>query len=92
MKLIPVVTEKSMREAKDKRYTFEVDKRLAKPQIKKLVEETFDVHVTKIQTLKIGGENKRNMKGYRQIKLSTKRAKVTLKEKESISIFEEKKK
>jgi len=92
MKLIPIVTEKSMKEAKDRRYTFEVDRGLTKPQIRKLIEDTFDVHVVKIQTLKIGGENKKNMKGYRQITPAVKRAKVSLKEKESISIFEEKKK
>ena len=74
------------------RYTFSVDPHLRKPEIRKVVEKIFGVHVVSIQTSKIGGHEKRNIKGYRQTVLAEKRARVTLKEKESIDLFEEKKK
>lgn len=92
MKLIPVITEKSMIDAKKGRYTFIVDRTLSKPEIKREVEATFGVHVVTVNTSKKGGETKKNFKGYRQTRLSVKKARVTLQEKESISLFEEKKK
>jgi large subunit ribosomal protein L23 len=92
MKLIPIITEKSLKDAKVGRYTFSVEPGFRKPQIKKAVEKTFGVHVVSIQTSKIGGQEKRNFKGYRQRELSQKRARVSLKDKESIDLFEEKKK
>ncbi|OGM15930.1 50S ribosomal protein L23 [Candidatus Woesebacteria bacterium RBG_19FT_COMBO_42_9] len=91
MKLIPIITEKSLRDAKVGRYTFSVDRHLRKPEIKKAIDEAFGVHVVSIQTSKIGGSQKRNMRGYQQRTLAEKRARVTLKEKESIDLFEEKK-
>ena len=49
----PVVTEKSMTEMADKKYTFVVDKKANKTEIKKAVEAIFDVEVEKVNTLKI---------------------------------------
>lgn len=46
----PVITEKSVLEMDNKKYTFEVDKRANKTQIKYAVEEIFDVEVEKVNT------------------------------------------
>ncbi len=87
----PVITEKSLSEAKEGNYTFYVDRRLNKNQIKLLVESTFDVTVTKVRTLNVKGENKRNSLGKKKIIKPRKKAIVTLVEKDSIDLFEEKK-
>lgn len=55
----PVVTEKSMTEMADKRYTFVVDKKANKTEIKKAVEAIFDVKVEKVNTLNYDGKMKR---------------------------------
>ena len=39
----PIITEASMAQTERKRYVFEVDVRATKPQIKKAIEEIFDV-------------------------------------------------
>jgi len=91
MKLVPIITEKSLKDAKNGRYTFIVTTGARKPEIKKEIEKIFGVHVVSIQTSKVGGSVKRNFKGYRQSTLAQKKARVTLKEKESIDLFEEKK-
>ena len=41
----PVITEKSVLEMDNKKYTFEVDKRANKTQIKYAIEEIFDVEI-----------------------------------------------
>ena len=55
----PVVTEKSMKEMTDKKYTFIVDKHANKVQIKKAVEEVFGVEVEDVKTANYLGKNKR---------------------------------
>ncbi|MGN1293919.1 uL23 family ribosomal protein, partial [Weissella soli] len=53
--LRPVITEQTMNVLDEKRYTFEVDVRATKPQIKRAVEEIFDVKVEKINTANVRG-------------------------------------
>ena len=55
----PVVTEKSMTEMADKKYTFVVAKNANKTEIKKAVEAIFDVKVDKVNTLNYDGKVKR---------------------------------
>lgn len=55
----PVVTEKSMTDMADKKYTFIVDKHANKAQIKRAVEEVFDVKVDSVNTSNITGKVKR---------------------------------
>ncbi|MDO5725691.1 MAG: 50S ribosomal protein L23 [Tissierellia bacterium] len=55
----PIVTERSMRDMEEKKYTFVVDKRATKPDIKKAVEEIFDVKVKKVYTQNRRGKLKR---------------------------------
>lgn len=55
----PIVTEKSMAEMQDKKYTFVVDVHANKTQIKKAVEEVFGVTVEDVKTANIMGKTKR---------------------------------
>ena len=55
----PIVTENSMMQTADKKYTFEVHKDANKSQIKTAVEEIFGVKVDKVNTLNVKGKLKR---------------------------------
>lgn len=55
----PIVTETSMMGMEERRYTFEVDKRANKTEIKAAIEEIFGVKVEKINTLNVKGKPKR---------------------------------
>jgi len=55
----PVITEKSMNEMADRKYTFVVDRNANKIQIKKAVEEIFGVKVEKVNTMNMKGKRKR---------------------------------
>lgn len=55
----PIVTENSMMQAADRKYTFEVLRDANKTQIKKAVEEVFGVKVEKVNTLNVSGKLKR---------------------------------
>jgi large subunit ribosomal protein L23 len=92
MKLIPVVTEKSLKDAKAGRYTFSVLPKTDKGEIKKSVEDMFKVHVTSVATINYKGGTKRNFRGQIQSKGASKKAIVTLAKDEKIDLFEEKKK
>ena len=56
MKLTPILTEKSLVEAEKGNYTFWVDRRLNKYQIKKLVGEIFEVTVVNVRTINVAEE------------------------------------
>ncbi len=47
----PLITEKATRALEINQYTFEVDHRAAKPDIKAAVEELFDVKVVGVSTM-----------------------------------------
>ncbi|CDZ75258.1 50S ribosomal protein L23 [Peptoniphilus sp. ING2-D1G] len=55
----PIVTEKSMDLIEQGKYTFEVAKGSTKPEIKKAVEEIFDVQVKSVNTMNMYGKMKR---------------------------------
>ena len=57
--LRPVITEASTALFDDKRYTFDVDVRATKTQVKKAVEEIFDVKVVKVNIMNVKGKLKR---------------------------------
>ena len=86
--LEPVVSEKSYDLIQDfNTYTFVVDKRANKTQIKQAIAEIFDVRVTRVNTINRRGKMKRT--GWKMGKRSdTKRALVTLAVGSSIDIFE----
>jgi len=92
MKLIPVVTEKSLKDARGGRYTFTLLSGFGKAEIKKAVEELFKVHVTSVATMNYRGGTKRNARGKIQSQKAFKKTIVTLAKDEKIDLFEEKKK
>lgn len=55
----PVITERSTEAMSEKKYTFEVDPRANKTQIKQAVEEIFNVKVQKVNTMNYKGKFKR---------------------------------
>ena len=55
----PVITEQSMTQAQDKKYTFIVAKNSNKTEIKKAVQEIFKVNVEKVNTMNYAGKTKR---------------------------------
>ena len=83
--LAPVVSEKSYGLIDEGQYTFLVDPRSNKTEIKLAVEKIFSVKVDTINTITRAGKRKRTKFGWGQRK-STKRAIVTLKE-GTIDIF-----
>lgn len=75
--LRPILTEKSMNLTGGKIYTFEVDKRATKIDVKRAVKELFGVTVEKVRTMHVRGRMRRQGKhqGYTR---SWKKAYVTL--------------
>lgn len=55
----PIITENSMDQLADKKYTFQVAPSANKVEIKKAVEEIFGVEVEKVTTMNIRGKIKR---------------------------------
>ncbi len=55
----PIVSEKSMDQLADRKYTFKVAMNANKIEIKKAVEEIFDVKVEKVTTVRVLGKIKR---------------------------------
>ena len=83
--LSPVVSEKSYALLDQGKYTFLVDPRANKSEIKKAVEHIFGVKVSSVHTLNRPGKARRTRFGTGRRK-DTKRAIVTLKE-GTIDIF-----
>ena len=84
----PIITEKSMIGATEKKYTFEVAKTAGKIEIARAVEEIFKVKVEKVNTLNVRGKFRRQgrSEGYTR---SWKKAVVTLTEdSKNIEFFE----
>lgn len=84
----PVITEKSMLGAAEKKYTFEVAKSANKIEIAKAVEELFKVKVAKVNTVQVRGKLRRQgrTEGYTA---SWKKAYVTLtQDSKGIEFFE----
>ena len=55
----PIITENSMDQMADRKYTFEVAKEANKIEIKNAVEEIFGVKVEKVTTMRMLGKIKR---------------------------------
>ena len=83
--IAPVVSEKSYALLDEGKYTFLVDPRANKTEIKIAVEEIFDVKVSSVHTMNRQGKTRRTRFGVGKRK-DTKRAIVSLKE-GAIDIF-----
>ena len=55
----PVITEQSMEATEEKKYVFQVATDANKIEIKKAIEEIFDVTVIKVTTINVNGKAKR---------------------------------
>lgn len=55
----PIITEQSMLDMEDNKYTFEVAKTSNKSEIKKAIEAIFSVKVAKVNTMNMTGKVKR---------------------------------
>ncbi|MGP4015310.1 50S ribosomal protein L23 [Saccharopolyspora sp. 5N708] len=85
--LAPVISEKSYGLLEQSQYTFLVDPRSNKTEIKIAIEKIFDVKVTNVNTINRQGKRKRSRTGFGKRK-NTKRAIVTLSpESKPIEIF-----
>ena len=85
--IAPVVSEKSYAGVQDKRYSFFVDLRATKSQIKSAIEEIFNVKVVKISTSNIKSKPRRLGKSIGRSSRK-KKAVVTLGKKDKIDFFE----
>ncbi len=83
----PIISERSMDLVNENKYAFFVDKRANKVEIKKAVEELFDVGVETVNTVNIPGKKKRLGRSVGRTP-DRKKAIVTLKEGDKIEIFE----
>lgn len=84
----PIITERSMENLEDRKYTFKVAKAANKIEIAKACEELFDVKVEKVRTMVVKGRFKRQGRtgGYTA---DWKKAIITLKEdSKTIEFFE----
>ena len=83
----PVLTEKSTEAMNEHgRYTFEVDRRATKTDIKNAIESLYGVQVEGVQTRTLKGKLKRLRYGYVREKVK-KSATVRLAEGQSIELF-----
>ena len=84
----PLITEKATKALELNQYTFEVDHRAAKPDIKAAVETMFDVKVTGVSTMNPPRRTRRvgRFSGKRS---QVKKAVVRLAEGNSIQLFPE---
>lgn len=55
----PIITERTSELMEDKKYVFEVDRRVNKTEIKQAVEAIFKVKVTKVHTMNMPAKPKR---------------------------------
>ena len=88
----PLISEKSLKEAADSRYTFVVRRNASKDNIKKEVEKLFNVKVKSVYTSFIKGTKTKNTKLGRKVSdITYKKARVLLPKDQKIELFDVKK-
>lgn len=88
MDLLPLRTEKTIKEAEGGRYTFRVSVAVTKPQIKREIEKVFKVKVTAVQTAIMPGKAYRaGKKGSYATRSDWKKAIVTLAKGQKMDIY-----
>lgn len=75
----PIISERSMDDTQERKYTFQVAKTANKTQVKQAIEEIFDVEVEKVNIMNCRGKLKR-MGRNAGMTASTKKAIVKLTE------------
>jgi len=89
MKLVPVMTERSMADAKEGRYTFWVGVGMRKGQIKEVIGKAFGVHVKEVRTINYKQSERLSVWRKKITTKAKKKAIVRLAEGEKIEIFGE---
>ncbi|MDR1206059.1 MAG: 50S ribosomal protein L23 [Peptococcaceae bacterium] len=84
----PVITEKTSDMMAENKYTFRVDKRANKIEIKQAVESIFHVDVTHVRTMNVPGKLKRQGRTS-GMTAQWKKAIITLKDGQKLPIFDE---
>ncbi|ALV23390.1 hypothetical protein ASO20_01845 [Mycoplasma sp. (ex Biomphalaria glabrata)] len=84
----PVLTEKSYRGIQDQKYTFEVDRKSTKLEIKKAFEQLFGAKVASVNVINKEGK-KKTVGRFTGRKNHAKYAIITLKPGEKLEIFDE---
>lgn len=84
--LKPIITEKGTIQMELNKYVFDVLPKATKPDIKAAIESLFDVTVVKVNTLTLP-RKKRRVGRFMGYKAQYKRAIVTLKDGDSITLF-----
>lgn len=85
----PIITEKSTTQTSENKYTFEVDKRASKSDVRGAVEKMFAVGVLDVKTANVHGKTLRVGRRRRPAKKSDwKKAVVTLVKGDKIEAFE----
>lgn len=88
--LRPIISEKSLADAKVGKYTFVVARHASKREIKKAVSELFKVDVEKVYTSVVKTVSSKLTRFGRKIRESSyKKARVKVKKDQKIDIFEE---
>ena len=82
----PVFTEKSVRLIADNQYTFDVDLKVTKPEIKKVIKEIFQVDVLSVNTHR-PPRKKRRLGITTGFKSSKKRVIITIKAGQSLPLL-----
>jgi large subunit ribosomal protein L23 len=86
---MPLVTEKTIKEAASSKYTFKVDKNMDKGQITDILQNLYQVKVRSIQTAKVPGKSRRFGRRSKSFKYSDqKKACVQLEKGQKIDLFE----
>lgn len=85
----PVITEESTLQTSAKnKYTFRVDPRATKKQVRDAVEKMFDVHVVSVNTMNyVGKPSRRQARGTTGRRSHWKKAVVTLRHGETIDLI-----
>ncbi len=83
----PIITEKATILREDNTYTFRVDRRANKIQIRNAIQAVFDVRVESVRTVSVPSKPKRQGL-FQGKKAAWKKAYVTLREGDSIEIID----
>ena len=89
MKVLPILSEKSLQLAKSGKYSFWVDNSLTKYAVKELIGNAFSVDVKNVKTINYKKLTHKNYLGKKITKNAAKKAVVEIGDKQEIAIFKE---
>lgn len=84
----PVITEKSMAASERGKYTFKVNPRATKVDVRRAVERIYGVRVVKVNAMNVRGKPRRQLRFHSGHTPRWKKAIVTLAEGQTIELFD----